>query len=59
MICKEIFSSEPIIADSKDKIIGDVIIISHLPQDYTAKVDPLGQVPVLKPLKHFLLITIL
>lgn len=39
MICKEILSSEPIIAYSKDKIIGDVIIRSHLRQDYTAKVD--------------------
>lgn len=36
----EIFTSEPIIAYSKDKSIGDVIIRSRLPQDYTAKVDP-------------------
>ncbi len=38
--CKEIFTSEPIIAYSKDKSIGDMIIRSRLPQEYIAKVDP-------------------
>lgn len=35
--CKEIFTSEPI---SEDKSIGNMTIRSHLPQEYTAKVDP-------------------
>ena len=38
--CKEIFTSEPVVAYSKHKSIGDMIIRSRLPQEYTAKVDP-------------------
>lgn len=48
--CKKKFKSKPIIADSKGKGVGEIIIRSCLPQDYTAKVEshkggPQGKYP--------------